>query len=298
MSELPYVLITAVRNEEAVIGETLASMLAQTVPPLEWVIVSDGSTDQTEALVAAAAAQRPWIHLVCLPPRDRPCLAARIVAIKNGISRLRQRDYRLIGALDGDLRFAPDYFAQVLAAFRENPRLGIAGGRVVDVGSPRDRIPRNQLDIPGAVQLFRRECFEAQQGYLPIPEGGSDAIACARARMLGFETRLLSHLVVDHLKPRNVWAGGPVRRKWQKGIRDYALGYHPLFEALKCVSRVGDPPFVLGAFAWWLGYCSATLSRIERIVPPEVVTFIRAEQLSRLGVGRQPLPRTTAVAAK
>lgn len=107
-------------------------------------------------------------------------------------------------------------------------------------------------------------------------------MACAMARMQGYRTRLFTDLVVDHLKPRNSSEGGAVRRKWQMGVRDYAAGYHPLFEAVKCLSRVNDSPRLIGAFAWWIGYCTAALWRRARIVNPTVVAFIRREQMARM----------------
>ena len=96
-------------------------------------------------------------------------------------------------------------------------------------------------------------------------------VTCAMARMHGYQTRLFTDLVVDHLKPRNISEGGAVRRKWQMGVRDYAAGYHPLFEAVKCVSRLKDRPLVIGAVAWWIGYLPAMLQRRPRIIDSSVV---------------------------
>ncbi len=107
-------------------------------------------------------------------------------------------------------------------------------------------------------------------------------MACAMARMNGYQTRLFTDLVVDHLKPRNISEGGVVRRKWQLGVRDYAAGYHPVFETVKCLSRLKDPPFIIGAVAWWVGFCMASLQRRERVVPPSVIGQIRHEQRTRL----------------
>jgi hypothetical protein len=132
------------------------------------------------------------------------------------------------------------------------------------------------------VQFFSRECFERIGGLIPIPEGGWDMMTCVMARMHGYETRLFTDLVVDHLKPRNIAEGGMVRRKWQMGVRDHALGYHPLFEAVKCTGRLADPPFVIGALAWWAGYVMAALRCRRRIVDPAVVVHVRTEQMSRL----------------
>jgi hypothetical protein len=282
MPATPYVLVTPVKNEATLIGRTIESVTGQTVLPSEWVIVSDGSTDGTDEIVAQAASVHPWIKLVRMPPREGRCFAAVVRITEHGIRSLSCTEYGFLGLLDSDVTFQADYYEQLIRRFHLEPGLGLAGGVVIDVGLPRDRFPRNRQDIPGAVQFFRRECFERIGGLIPIPEGGWDGMTCVMARMHGYETRLFTDLVVDHLKPRNISQGGVVRRKWQMGLRDYAAGYHPLFECVKCASRLNEPPFAIGAVAWWIGYCSAMLTRRTRIVDPKVVAHVRAEQTARL----------------
>ncbi len=277
-----YVLVTPVRDEEATIGKTIGSVVGQSVPPREWVIVSDGSTDKTDEIVRAAATEHPWIRLLALEPRPGRSFAAVVHNTEKGIRHLRCDDYHYIGLLDSDVTFQRDYFEQLIGRFVAEPELGLAGGVVIDIGLPRDRFPLNRQDVPGAVQFFRRECFEKIGGLIPIPEGGWDGMACAMARMHGYRTRLFTELVVDHLKPRNVSQGGVVRRKWQMGLRDYAAGYHPLFESVKCLSRLKDRPFVIGAVAWWIGYCMAAVLRRPRIIGPDVIDHVRKEQMDRL----------------
>src|ERR1035437_9046662 len=187
-----YVLVTPAKNEEALIGETIKSVVGQTVRPAEWMIVSDGSTDRTDEIVRAATVVEPWIRLLPLPPRAQRSFAAVVHATEAGVRALAVRGYEYIGLLDSDVRFQPDYFKRVIDCFERSPRLGLAGGVVIDVGLPKDRLPRNRQDVPGAVQFFRRACFEGLGGLLAIPEGGWDALTCARARMVGFETRLLT----------------------------------------------------------------------------------------------------------
>lgn len=195
---------------------------------------------------------------------------------------IKQKKYRYIGLLDSDLRFDPDYFEKVIRHFLGNPKLGVAGGRVIDPGEDRIRVPDNLQEVPGAVQLFRRECFESLRGIHVIPEGGWDMLTCAEARMNGFETALVPDLLVDHLKPRNIAFGSVFTRRWQCGIRDYVLGYHPLFETVKCIRRVNQRPVVLSALSWWLGYVSAALRNRERRIPEELIAQVRREQMSRL----------------
>lgn len=277
-----YVLVTPVRDEVALLPKTIASVVAQTILPSEWIIVSDGSTDGTDEVVREAAAKYPWIRLLPLAPRPGRSFAAVVHNTEIGIRHLSCRDHRYIGLLDSDVEFQPDYFEQLMRRFEMEPALGLAGGVVIDKGLPRNRFPRNRIDVPGAVQFFSRKCFERIGGLVPIPEGGWDTVTCAMARMHGYQTRLFTDLVVDHLKPRNISEGGAVRRKWQLGVRDYASGYHPLFEAVKCVSRLKDRPLVIGAVAWWVGYCMAFLQRRNRLLPGSVIRHIRSEQMDRL----------------
>lgn len=280
--ETIYVLVTPVRDEEATIGRTIASVVRQTIRPAEWVIVSDGSTDGTDNIVREAARRHPWIRLLRLEPRPGRSFAAVVDNTEKGIRHLETTNHRYIGLLDSDVEFQENYFEQIMRRFEAEPQLGLAGGVVIDVGLPRDRFPRNRIDVPGAVQFFRRQCFEKIGGLIPIPEGGWDGMTCAMARMHGYKTRLFTDLMVDHLKPRNISEGNMVRRKWQMGVRDYAAGYHPFFEAVKCISRLMDPPFMIGATAWWVGYCTAMFQRRRRVVPPAVVDHIRKEQWMRL----------------
>lgn len=282
MPNTTYVLVTPTKDEEKTIGETIASVVSQTIRPAEWVIVSDGSTDRTDFLVKQAREEHPWITLIQLPPREGRCFGAVARATSLATRHLSVGDYGFIGLLDSDLRFAPTYFESVISRFRTHPKLGLAGGRVLDPGENPRSMPDNTRDVPGAVQFFRRECFESLSGIHAIPEGGWDMLTCAESRMNGFETALLTDLLVDHLKPRNIAHGGIIRRRWQCGVRDYVLGYHPLFEALKCFRRLRQSPVVVSAASWWMGYVFSALSGRKKHAPGKLVKYVRQEQIKRL----------------
>lgn len=281
-SRVDYVLVTPVKNEGKCIKRTIEAVLRQTIRPLEWVIASDGSTDETNDIVKAHATKHSWIRLIELPPRDGRCFSAVVENTMSAIARLESRDFSYLGLLDADVEFPEDYYENTMRCFERDASLGLAGGVVVDPGESRDRLPRNRRDVPGAVQFFRRECFEAIGGLIPIPEGGWDGVACVMARMAGYKTSLLCELVVDHLKPRNVAQGGVLKRRWQMGQRDHAVGYHPCFEFIKCLSRIGDRPLLLGSCAWWCGYVFNSIIRRPSIVPEEVRIFLRDEQIERM----------------
>lgn len=278
-----YVLVTPVRNEELTIEITIKSVLAQSILPREWVIVSDESTDQTDAIVNRYAGRVPWLRLIQLKDRPARNFASVVFATQSGINSLRTMDYAFLGLLDADVRLPSNYYTQILARFAAEPRLGLAGGLVLDYVDGRFvRNRQNLQDIAGAVQFFRRNCFETLGGLMPLPEGGWDAITCVRARMNGFRTASFPNLIVEHLKPRNAAEGNQFRRNWQLGVRDYALGNHPLFEMVKCCARCLDFPPLIGSLSRLVGFASAAVNRHKRLLPAEVVHYIRHEQLARL----------------
>lgn len=283
-----YVLVTPTKDEEKTISETITSVISQSIQPSEWVIVSDGSSDQTDLLIQAAQVDYPWIQLIQLPLRPERCFGAVARATQLAIKSLSVKDYEYIGLLDSDLRFGPAYFESVIHEFETNPRLGLAGGWVLDPDENRKNQPDNLMDVPGATQFFRRDCFESLRQIHVIPEGGWDMLTCAESRMNGFETALLPHLMIDHLKPRNIAHGSLIRRRWQCGVRDYVLGYHPLFELIKCLGRLRESPVIISAVSWWIGYVFAAFIRKERHIPSDLLAHIHREQLSRLrGIGRK-----------
>jgi len=278
-----YVLVTPAYNEEALIGQTIASVVAQTVLPIKWIIVSDRSSDRTDEIVSQASEEHPWIQLLRIEDNKESGFARVVRNTETGISKLAKNDFCFIGLLDADVTFQNNYFELLINKFAENPNLGLAGGVVIDVGLPKNVFPKNLIDVPGAVQFFSRKCFEGLGGLIPIPEGGWDGMTCVMSRMNGFETQLCTDLVVDHHKPRNISQGGLLSRKYQMGTRDYAAGYHPLFEIVKCLSRIfRERPFLFAAIAWGTGFTFAFLRAKKRIVPKNIMKHIQQEQMNRL----------------
>lgn len=283
MDGASYVLVTPACNEEATVEITIQSVLAQTVLPREWIIVSNGSTDRTEEIVERYAREHSFIRLLKHPVTGPRSFALVVYADEAGCKALKTTDYDFIGLLDADVRFKPDYFASLISRFQADPKLGLAGGRVLDVIDGKTPWQRQYLkDISGAAQFFRRGCFESLGGLSPIPEGGWDAITCCQARANGYRTQTFSDLIMEHLKPRNVGHGGKLRRKWQMGLRDYAIGNDPVFEFFKCAFRFWESPFLIGVVARFCAYVWCALSRRKRCLSPAIVAAVRAEQRARL----------------
>ena len=294
-----YVLITPARNEAAFIELTLKSMVAQTLKPLRWVIVSDGSTDGTDDIVRQYAKDNPWIELVRMPERKERHFAGKVHAFNAGYERVKALDYGFIGSLDGDMSFDEGYFEFLLSKFSANPRLGLAGTPFQEGNVSYDYRFVSIEHVSGACQLFRRECFESIGGYTPVKGGGIDLIAVLTARMKGWQTRTFPEKASIHHRNMGSAKHGPLATRFKDGEKDYVLGGSPAWEIFRGLYQLSKRPYVLGGCALVGGYLSAALRRKERSVSPELMAFRRREQMSRLKgfLLRRPAPNSVPQAA-
>lgn len=280
---LEYVLVTPAHNEAAYIEKTIQSVAAQTVLPKRWVIVSDGSTDDTEAIVEKYQPERPWLELVRLPPRRERHFAAKVNAFRAGYERVRNLSFDVIGNLDADVSFETDYMEYLLDRFQEMPDLGVAGTHYVEgtFHSFRDSYI-NVHHVNGQIQLFRRECFEDIGGYVPIKGGGIDWVAVTTARMKGWTTMSFSGRVFEHHRKMGTAGTGELGARFHYGKKDYFLGGHPLWQLFRSTFQMAKKPYVLGGLCLLLGYMWCWVRRVERPISPELMKFHRGEQMARL----------------
>jgi biofilm PGA synthesis N-glycosyltransferase PgaC len=281
--DLKYVLITPARNERQFIDLTLRSVVAQTKIPAKWVIVSDGSTDGTDDLVTQYTADYPWIELVRMSDRRDRNFAGKVHAFNAGYAKLEALSYDVIGNLDADISFNPDYLAYLLSKFAENPKLGVAGTPYQEDGKTTYDYRFASIEfVPGACQLFRRECFEEIGGYKPIKGGTVDSIAVITARMKGWDTRTFTDKTCAHHRPSGTAQSSAVTARFKWGAKDYALGNHPLWECFRSAFQMTRKPFVIGGLAILSGYVWSLIRRPERPASQELVAYRRREQMHRL----------------
>jgi biofilm PGA synthesis N-glycosyltransferase PgaC len=275
-------MITPARNEAAFIELTLKSMVAQTLKPLKWVIVSDGSTDGTDDIVKRYASEHSWVELLRAPERKERHFAGKVHAFNAGRERVKDLDYDFIGSLDADMSFDADYFEFLLSKFQMNPKLGLAGTPFKEENVSYDYRFVSIEHVSGACQLFRRECFEAIGGYVPVKGGGIDLIAVMTARMKGWQTRTFPERVSHHHRNMGSAKYNPLHTKFKDGEKDYVLGGHPLWEVFRWLYQMSKRPYVIGGCALFAGYLSSMLSRRPHSVSPELMRFRRGEQMARL----------------
>lgn len=278
-----YVLITPARNEGKYIGKTLDSIVQQTVKPSRWIIISDGSTDNTDALVTGYAEKYGFIRFYRAEDNNQRNFGSKVAAFNFGLSKLDIQDYEFIGNLDGDMGFEADYYEKILNKFRENPKLGIAGGIRRDFQDGRFiEIKSSRNSVAGGLQLFRRECFEQIGGYQPLEYGGIDAVAEIMARMHKWEVESFENIIAYHYKPTGSATNNTLKQKFRTGIKYYLIGYHPVFPIVRFSMRLFLPPPIIGSIAALSGYFWAAIRRVKRPVPDSFVRYLRAEQKSRI----------------
>ena len=284
MSTLPtYVLITPARNEAQFIELTIKSVVAQTVRPLKWVIVSDGSTDGTDEIVRKYAAEHLWIELVRMPERKERDFAGKVHAFNVGYSILRDLDYGVIASLDGDISFDPEYFSYLLQKLAENETLGLVGTPFQEGTNPiYDYRFVNIEHVSGACQVFRRQCFEQVGGYVPVKGGCIDHIAVVSARMKGWRTRTFTDKVCHHHREMGTAQQNLLVARLKNGRKDYSIGNHPIWEVSRVLYQMNKRPLILGGVMLGCGYIWAMVRREQRPVSVELVAFVRREQMARL----------------
>jgi poly-beta-1,6-N-acetyl-D-glucosamine synthase len=282
LERLRYVVITPARNEQDFIRCTLDSMVTQTHLPVRWVIVSDGSTDKTDEIVAEYASRHDWITLIRTPDKRDRNFAAKVYCFNAALREVQGLNYDVIGNLDADISFDAGHFAFLMGQFARNPKLGVGGTPFVENNAHYDYRFTNIEHVSGACQMFRRECFDDIGGYVPIKGGGIDWAAVTTARMKGWQTRTFTEKTCLHHRPMGTGSTGLLTGIYRHGRKDYYLGGHPLWQVFRCAYQMTRPPYIVGGMCLATGYLTAALSRTQRPISQELLEFHRNEQMARL----------------
>ncbi len=279
-------------NEAALLPRFLRSMDAQERRPERLVLVDDGSTDGSQALLAAFARDRDWVTLLERPVRpptgDRLADAPELRAFLWAVDRL-DGEFSVVAKMDADLELAPRHVAEVLAAFSADPSLGMAGTYlwVQEPTGEQRREEHPAHHVRGPTRFYRWSCF---LDIAPIPEVlGWDGADEVRARAHGWRTRSieLSTGRTMHLRPTGAH-DGQLRAYARWGVCAYAIGAHPLAVLAGALIRLKGPPPVIGSLAYVGGWAAARPRGVAR-VPEDIRTATRREQLGRLRSRRRAL---------
>lgn len=278
-----YVLLTAAKDEEACIGEVIQFVVRQTVLPIAWFIIDDGSSDRTTAIVEGFAAKHSFIHLQSAASRSNRNFGSQYKALRAAYELAKPLEFEFVAVQDADQ--APereDYYESILREFQKNARLGGASGVIYE--RPRgswEYRPGNSDDSLAASAVFRRSAFDQVGGYTPLYYQGSDWLIQLQMRMAGWELLTRPDLHILHYRPTSS-AGGIWRGRFHAGLSDASFGSHPIFEFLKCCRRVPIRPFLLGGLLRYCGYLWWNVTGRQPVIKAEEVAFLRREQKAKI----------------
>jgi len=281
-----YVLITPAYNESEFIEETMKSVVAQTLSPMKWVIVDDGSSDTTAEIVRQYEKHYDYIECVrCSHQPDRSYYGSNVYAIHEGYHRVEDLTYDYVAILDADMILCPNYYEEIFKRFEMNQDLGIATGTYLE--EIDHRLTEALIDrhsTPKALQVFRRACYDQIGGYIPCKNGGEDSCAEVMARMYGWQTWSFRDIQTIHQRP--VGARGDrsiLHAQFRQGLADYCLAAHPMFMLFKCLRRcLIEKPYVGSGLARFTGFIYGYLTREQRLIPDSVRRYLRQEQVKRM----------------
>jgi glycosyltransferase involved in cell wall biosynthesis len=251
--ELKYVIVSPVKDEAKFVEATLQSVTDQTRKPERWVIVDDGSKDETRALIRKYASFN-FIQVIETNRTARREPGTGVIrAFNHGYDAVKDGTWDVIVKLDCDLEFPPDYFERILTRMEADPRLGIVSGVYSELQSSGEwrTIEMPAYHAAGACKVIRRDCFEQIEGF--VCSRGWDTVDEIRAMNLGWKTTHFPDLVMRHLKPEGSGVG-TLRTCVLHGEVYYRTGGGPLFFAAKLLHRALQKPPFIGAAALAYGY--------------------------------------------
>ena len=286
-----YLLVSPCRDEARFIRRTLDSVAAQSIAPSLWVIVDDGSTDETPQILEEYARRLPYLRVVRRTDRGRRNVGPGVVeAFYEGLETVSIQDFDYLCKLDMDLDLPPMYFELLMARMEAEPRLGTCSGK------PWFHHPKSGALVPevcgdemsvGMTKFYRVECFREIGGF--VRQVMWDGIDCHRARMLGWIAESVDDpdLRFLHLRPmgssqKGIWTG-----RVRSGFGQYFMGTSPLYYLAVAVYRVPKHPVLYGSLGMLWGYLSSAVKRAPRYEEPGFRTFLRRYQHACLGMGKK-----------
>jgi biofilm PGA synthesis N-glycosyltransferase PgaC len=302
MTSRRYAVVTPCRDEAKYARRTLDSVTGQTEPPALWVIVDDGSRDDTPKILAEYAARFPFIRVVRRADRgDRKVGGGVIEAFYTGYETIDPNEFEYVCKLDLDLDLPPTYFARLMDRMEAEPRIGNCSGKPYFFPPGTDD---THVDFPistaaglisekigdenaiGASKFYRTRCFQQIGGF--VREVMWDGIDGHRCRQLGWIAISWDdpELRFAHLRPmgtshKNWWTG-----RMRHGYGQYFMGTPPVYMLASAVYRMTRPPLVVGGLAMIHGYVDSMVRDRPRYGTPEFRSFLRSYQWACLLKGK------------
>jgi poly-beta-1,6-N-acetyl-D-glucosamine synthase len=284
-----YLLISPCRDEAQYMRQTLDTVVAQSVLPAQWIIVDDGSTDDTPHILAEYVAQYPWITLVTRQNRGHRAVGPGVIdAFYAGYQTITPTDFEFVCKLDLDLRLPPRYFEILMQRMQDNPRLATCSGKAyVEQGSRLVNEGHGDETSLGMTKFYRVSAFVAMGGF--VREVMWDGIDCHRCRMLGLIACSWDEpeLRFVHLRPMGSSQQSIYTGRMRHGFGQYFMGTGFLYILASAIKKIPEKPYLTGAMAMLWGWGKSALQRQPRYNDLAFQRFLRSYQWRALLVGKQ-----------
>ncbi len=270
--------------------QTLDTMVKQTIRPTLWVIVDDGSTDQTPAILAEYAARHDWIRIVTRSDRGRRAVGPGVIeAFYTGFETINPQDYQYVCKLDLDLRLPTGYFEGLMTRMEANPRIATCSGKayIESIGGGLESERHGDENSIGASKFYSMSCFEALGGF--VREVMWDGIDGHRCRMRGWIACSWDDedLRFVHLRPMGSSQHSIFVGRKRHGYGQYYMGTGLLWMMATAVYRITERPYVVGGLFILWGWIDARLKKLPRYEEPGFREFLRHYQWRALLVGKR-----------
>ena len=276
------IIITPACNEELHLPELIESMVNQNFLPSEWIIVDDGSLDNTSHVIKKAAINHDWIKYL---RKEKSTLRAPgrsvIETFYFGFNKIETLDYDIVIKLDADLVLPVNYLQTIANCFQKDPALGICGGICVIKNSNKQMIEQGtNLDhVRGAIKAYRRDCFESIGGLLHSM--GWDTVDEHLARYNKWRVLVIPNLHVLHQRATNQEFGFS-KAAFRNGKMLYSIRMDIFLLFGNCLKRCFTRPYFVLSIAMFMGYIFAFLTKHPKIVQPELGKFIRKYRYEKI----------------
>jgi exopolysaccharide biosynthesis WecB/TagA/CpsF family protein len=286
-----YLLISPCRDEAQCLRSTLDSVASQSVPPALWVVVDDGSTDETPSILEEYARRLPYLRVVRRADRGSRQVGPGVIeAFYAGLETVRLEEFDYLCKLDMDLDLPAGYFELLMQRMESDPRVGTTSGKPWFVHPQRGTlVPEvcgDEMSV-GMTKFYRVACFKEIGGF--VRQVMWDGIDCHRCRMLGWiaESRDLKPIRFVHLRPQGASQKGIWTGRLRAGFGQYFMGSSPLYYLAVAISRLPAHPAVIGSGAMLWGYLRSWFKGLPRYDDPEFRRFLRAYQHACLRMGKR-----------
>lgn len=288
-----YLLISPCRNEADFMRQTLDTVVAQSVRPTKWVIVDDGSSDETPAILADYAARHDWIQIVTRADRGHRAVGPGVIdAFYSGYAAINPDDYDFLCKLDLDLRLPPSYFETLMRRMAQDPRIGTCSGKAyLEENGVLVNERHGDENSLGMTKFYRVACFKEIGGF--VREVGWDGIDGHQCRMKGWVACSWDEppLRFVHLRTMGASHRGILTGRFRQGYGQYYMGTGLLYLTASAVGKMNQKPYVLGQLAVLWGWIASALRGKPRYDNSEFREFLRRYQRRVLLVGKKRATR-------